>query len=442
MRRLAAGRTGLPPAGTWCRCRHVEAPAAAAAAERCLSHASGRRYRRTQRADPSGSTLRSSPVDLLHARAPALRSGSSASSVRPVRTVPASNSIDASVQASLSIFTSVGENAGERALPLFSLSMRALQIGGQPRFIDAEVPQDRRDVVVARLERLEQVVLDFNVVVGTRDTQTGRCLRACSGWCRSVWRSAISDSGSCDRLPRLVSLPSFFVVIRQRICFYTANATADPYGMTTKSSCIFETQCLMPARTPRHPGSPKRAVWSSTSSPVPAAIPPPFAAPGRTAERVSLLQNQLHLSLVLLRRNKYLTQASDRRYAPGPGKKAAILLRKSSGPMRDADPAMMLPDLVSHHRTSAQLLTGPVLSAEDRAVFWRQRSPCSRELLDCNWNIEVIFENLFQRCSRLTWYVPSQQARSRPSRRGHRELLPSAPAGPSVPSPRKSNNPR
>jgi hypothetical protein len=80
------------------------------------------------------------------------------------------------------MFTSEGLSDGVFALPPLQLVERARQIVGQPRAVDPEVLQDHGDVVVGRVERLDEQMFDFDIVVRARETEARRAFDGASGW--------------------------------------------------------------------------------------------------------------------------------------------------------------------------------------------------------------------------------------------------------------------
>ena len=54
----------------------------------------------------------------------------------------------------------------------------ARQICGEPRLVDFKMLDDRGEVARSRIEQLGEVVLDLDIVVGAREAEAGRALRA------------------------------------------------------------------------------------------------------------------------------------------------------------------------------------------------------------------------------------------------------------------------
>ena len=55
----------------------------------------------------------------------------------------------------------------------FQLVQAARQLGREARFVDPEMLRDAGEIVVGLIQKLGQIVFDFNVVVGAGDTKPG-----------------------------------------------------------------------------------------------------------------------------------------------------------------------------------------------------------------------------------------------------------------------------
>ena len=82
--------------------------------------------------------------------------------------------MEPSVQASVSILQQVRAERRSARVAGLELVEAARQLGRQARFVHFEMLQDGRQIAVARIQQLHQVMLDLHVVVRAGKTQARR----------------------------------------------------------------------------------------------------------------------------------------------------------------------------------------------------------------------------------------------------------------------------
>ena len=337
------------------------------------------------------------------------RSSSCASArmVKPVRTCPASKSIEPIVQASVSILTSDGLKAGVRALPDLSLSRLRVSSAESRDLSTPKRFQDAREIGVAGVQQLHEVSARSRrrsaCATGTaRPRPPARC---------ASYRSAF------DRLSDLMS--SYRAPLESRVDRTALSALAAIISRCSRigvSRVPVERRRLHPGRPAELQRLPRRCGTSSQAR--------HFFAP----------QNQLHFKVEFARRRRTGSARAAARAPSPPGRKSRYCA-SVSGPslMRTRDCWSQTSSPTT--APDAELLGVARARAEVALRVGFEGVPGAHELLDLDRHVEVVLAE----SARARWPSAAAAPAGRCRTAANRREPPGGPAGPGVPSPIRSS---